>query len=136
VVVRPGAGAGENGSPGALGKRFDDAGMLTNLQGMEVNFSDNFIHTYLRLKHWNTSAKQLKRLSYLKQKGEEIVPVLKANGGQASIMELVFKNQKDFMKVIKDDYDGCTYLREDYMLLKFAILDAAGIQVPRLVGQG
>jgi len=49
-------------------------------------------------------------------------------------MELVFKKQTDFIKVIKDNYEGCTYVQEDYMLLKFAILDATGIQVPRLVG--
>jgi hypothetical protein len=71
----------------------------------------------------------------LKQKGEEIATALLcANVGQPSIMELVFKKQTDFIKVIKDNYDGCTYVQEDYMLLKFAILDATGIQVPRLVG--
>jgi len=109
VGVRLGAGAGGNGDPNALGKRFDKAGKLTTPGGI-VDFSDNFIHTYLRSTHWDTEAKRLKRLGYLKQKGEEIATALLcANGGQPSIMELVFKKQTDFIKVIKDNYEGCTY---------------------------
>jgi hypothetical protein len=134
VDVRPGAGAGGNGNLNAFGMSFDDAGKLTTPGGMVVKFTDNSINSYLRWSHWDNRAKCLERLRCLKQKGEEVEALLRANGGHASIMELVCLNKGAFVKAIKESYPGCKYVKEDNMLLKYAILYAARIEVPRLVG--